>query len=294
MDVKALDIPSVNDPGLYRNLKDLFLQKDVIFIRGLEFDDNQFESLTQNFCYDFCRISSRETLRKTEGDGLTTQTPSENFFLFSHSEAAYAPYPKTPDVGFLMCQEAPDVHGGETTLVDGVEFLNEMNPELKKRFVNEKITYEVLWEPNRWKAQFRVSSDKELLALLNGIETIRFNLNNGLLHMFYTISAITKMLDGFYAFSNAILGHLPSLDHPDYQDKRVYCKTSNSVYWESGELLSKDVINELVTTQDKLKYKHQWKKNDILIFNNLRFMHGREMTQEACKRKLLSRFGYIY
>lgn len=294
MDVKALDISFLNDSGLYSRMKDYYLQKDVVLIRGMDLDENQFESLTQNFCYDFCRISSREILRKTEGDGLTTETPRQNFFLFSHSEAAYAPYPKTPDVGFLMCKEAPDVPGGETTLVDSVEFLNEMNPELRKRFENEKITYEVLWEPNRWKAQFRVSFEEELLTLLNGLETVRFSLNNGLLHMFYTASAITKMPDGFYAFSNAILGHLPSLDHPDYQDKRVYCKESNRVYWESGELLSKDVINELITIQDKLKYKHQWKKNDILIFNNLRFMHGREMTQETCNRKLLSRFGYMY
>jgi len=193
-----------------------------------------------------------------------------------------------------MCIEAPNVPGGETTLVDGIEFFNEMPPDLRKRFESEKITYEVLWEPNRWKAQFRVSSEEELLALLNELETVKFSLNNGLPHMFYTTSALTKMPNGSYAFSNAILAHLPSCNHTDYKDKKVYCKESNRVYWESGELLSTDIVNKLVTLQDKLKYKHQWQKNDILIFNNLRFMHGREMTQEACNRKLLSRFGYIH
>ncbi|MGW8168723.1 MAG: TauD/TfdA family dioxygenase [Sulfurovaceae bacterium] len=294
MDLKALDISFFDDPGSYSQIKDNILQKDVILIRGAEFDQNQFESFTQNFCNDFCRISSRETLRKREGDGLTTETPGENFFLFSHSEAAYAPYPKSPDIGFFMCKEAPDVPGGETILVDGVEVLNAMNHELRKRFEEEKITYEFLWEPDRWKAQFGVSSEEELLELFTTLKTVRFSLNNGLLHMFYTVSALLKMPDGSYAFSNAILGHLPYLDHPEYKNKSVYCKESNRVYWESGALLSKDIVNELVTIQDKLKYKHQWKKNDILIFNNLCYMHGREMTQGTCTRKLFSRFGYIY
>ncbi|MBD3790508.1 MAG: TauD/TfdA family dioxygenase [Campylobacterales bacterium] len=293
MDVKVLDISFFNDTEPSGKIKECFEQEDVILIRGLDLDENRFEALTRIFCDDFCRISSRESLRKREGDGLTTHTPRENFFLFSHSEAAYAPYPKTPDIGFLMCKEAPIVPGGETTLVDGVEFLNEMAHELRKRFKNEKIIYEFLWEPDRWKAQFRVSSEEELFALLNTLNTIKFSLNNGLLHMFYTTSALTRMADGSYAFSNAILAHLPSLDHPDYKNKKVYCKESNKVYWESGELLPKEIVNQLVTIQDKLKYKHQWKVNDILIFNNLRYMHGREMTQGVSNRELFSRFGYV-
>lgn len=294
MDIKAFDISFFDDPGSYSQIKDNFLQKDAILIRGAEFDQNQFESFTQNFCNDFCRISSREILRKREGDGLTTETPGENFFLFSHSEAAYAPHPKTPDIGFFMCQEAPDMPGGETTLVDGVEFLDAMSDELRDRFENEKITYEFLWEPDRWKAQFKVSSEEELLTLLKGLETVRFSLNYGLVHMHYSASALMKMPDGSCAFSNAILGHLPYLDHLEYKNKSVYYKESNRVYWESGALLSKNIVNELVTIQDQLKYKHQWKKNDILIFNNLRYMHGREMTQGACSRRVLSRFGYRY
>ena len=293
MDVKVLDISTLNSAESYSRMKDYFLQKDVILIRGPEFDEKGFEILTQTFCDDFCRISSRESLRKTKGDGLTTETPKENFFLFSHSEAAYAPYPKTPDIGFLMCKEAPNVPGGETYLVDGTTMLKSLPQTLRSRFERKNITYESLWEPERWKAQFKVSSEEELLLLLNRLKTVKFNLNNGSLHMFYTTSALTKMPDGSYAFSNAILAHLPDLDHPEYKDKRVYYKESNRVYWENGEVLSKNVINELVTIQDKLKYKHQWEKNDILIFNNLRYMHGREMTHGTSDRKLLSRFGYM-
>jgi len=82
MDVNALEISFLNDLESYNRMKDYFLQEDVLLIRGVDFDENQFESLTQNLCSDCCRISSRETLRKTEGDGLTTETPSENFFYF--------------------------------------------------------------------------------------------------------------------------------------------------------------------------------------------------------------------
>jgi len=293
MKVKMFDISLLDMTETAHDIKELFQQEGVILIRGVDFNENQFESFTRIFCDEFCRISSRVCLSNIKGDGLTTHTFGDNFFLFSHSEAAYAPYPKTPDIGFLMCTLAPSVSGGETTLVDGVAFLNAMSHHLRERFENEKITYEFLWEPDRWKAQFKVSLEKELLDLLSTLDTVEFTLKNGVLHMFYTTSAITKMMDGSYAFSNGVLAHLPYIDHPFYQDKKVYFKDSNRVYWESGELLSKDIVNQLISIQDILKYKHRWQDNDVLIFNNLRYMHGRETVQGVCDRKLLSRFGYV-
>lgn len=294
MEIKILDISLEYKIETANKIKELFDQNGLLLIRGIYFNESKFESLTQTFCNDFCRISSRELLRKMQGDGLSTNTFKENFFLFSHAEAAYAPYPKIPDIGFLMCDIAPNVPGGETTLVDSVKFLNEMTPQLRERFENEKITYEFLWKAERWKAQFEVSSEEELLAVLNTLDTVKFTLKQGVLHMFYTASALIRMLDGSYAFSNGILAHLPYIDHPCYQDKKIYFKETNRVYWESGELLSNDVVNHLITIQDVIKYKHKWIEHDVLIFNNLRYMHGREMTQRVCDRKLLSRFGYMH
>ncbi len=292
--MKTIEATSfTHEKELYHKVRDAFDQHGVVLLRGLQLDQNKFESFTQMFCTDFYRISSRESLRKSSGDGFTTVTFQENFFLFIHSDGDYAPYPLTPDIGFLMSIEAPHVPGGETIVVDGIEMLNTLTEELRERFKSEKITYEFLWEPERWQAQFNVSSKKELLALLNYLENIKFNLNDGMLHIFYTTSALTLLPNNTASFSNAILGHLPHINHPDYIDKPILTREKNQVYWQDGEPLSEHIVNQLITLQDELKLKHRWETNDILIFDNLRFMHGREMTDGECNRILLSRFGYL-
>ena len=199
--MKFIEISSLENKELYRTVKDAIDQYGVVLLRGLQLGQIEFESFTQMFCDKFYRVSSRESLRMPNGDGFTTLTFQENFFLFAHSDGTYAPYPLPPDIGFLMCIEMPSVLGGETTMIDGVEMLNSMSKELRERFIYEKITYEFLWEPERWHAQFRVSSENKLITLLNSLKNIKYTLNDGWLHMFYTTSAVNQMSDGSLSFS---------------------------------------------------------------------------------------------
>jgi len=290
--MKTIEVTSSQDKELYAAVKDAYNEFGAVILKGLQLDQSEFESFTQMFCDKFYRVASRESLRTIAGDGYTTFTPKNNFYLFSHSDADYAPYPLTPNIGFLMCLKPPDKSGGETYLVDGVKMLKSLPQVLRSRFEHKNITYESLWEPERWKAQFKVSSEQELHLLLNNIKNVKFSLKNGMLHIFYSTSALKVLPDGLIAFSNAILGHLPYIDHPDYANKPILSKKTNNVYWEDSEPLSKDIVNQLITLQDQLKLQHQWLTNDILIFDNLRFMHGREMTDGESNRSILSRFGY--
>ncbi|MBN2825322.1 MAG: TauD/TfdA family dioxygenase, partial [Campylobacterales bacterium] len=81
------------------------------------------------------------------------------------------------------------------------------------------------------------------------------------------------------------------IDHPNY--KYPFVKATNQVYWESGEALSPQDIHTLINLYDSIKYSHTWQQGDIVMFDNLKFMHSKEETIEACERLLLARFGYL-
>jgi alpha-ketoglutarate-dependent taurine dioxygenase len=112
--------------------------------------------------------------------------------------------------------------------------------------------------------------------------------------MFYSASAIIYLKDGSPVFSNAILAHLPSIMHPAYSSKTVYTKNTNQIYWENGEVFSAKIINQLIDAHDKNKYLHVWEDHDLVIFDNLRYLHGREENVSTTERKILTRFGHNY
>lgn len=274
-------------------IRSAFEQYGVVLLRGFECDLDGFESMTRQFCKDFHEVGTRQVLRQAAGDGFTTEVFHNNFILLGHSEGAYRPYPPPPEVCFFMCVTPPVEPGGETTLVDGVEMLEVMPDDLRCRLEDTGVTYESQWEAERWKNEFGAHTEKELRALLGRFNNVRFSLTDGMLHLYYSAPAITCTRSGNTAFINGILAHLPQIAHPRYKDLPVYVKPTNRVYFGDGELLPDEVVNALIDAHDRVSYRHRWMANDVLIVDNTRYMHGREMTVQPCERVLVSRFGHL-
>lgn len=291
--MKVLYLDHNDMESIYLQSKEALDETGVVLLRGLKLDQLTLESLTHYFCQKFFRVTSREEYRLASGDGFTTCASSENYTLLAHSEVQYVPCIKTPDVGFFFCQVAPDVTGGETFLIDGRTMFSTLPLDLQDRFKNEKIIYEFLWEPQRWQAQYNVQTEEALHNLFKKEKNIRYTLKDGWLHMFYTTSGVIPSEDGSYIFSNAILPHLPNIEHPTYSSNTVYTKGTNQVYWENGKAFSTTTVNQLIDAHDQCKQHHIWKNNDLMIFDNFRYMHGREETVGVSERKLLTRFGYL-
>ncbi len=194
---------------------------------------------------------------------------------------------------FFMCTTPPVEPGGETILIDGIEFLERLSPSLRDRFKNSGLTYEMYWEQERWQQEFSIENIDALNALLNKIPRVRLTIQNGALHLFYSTGAITKDRNDNEVFAVALFGHLPRITHPRYLDKKVHAKPSNRVYFSDGEELSDEIINELIDIHDTLAYPHRWEAKDVLLIDNTRYMHGRTMTQRPCERIIASRFGWL-
>ena len=278
-------------PTDYDEIRSSFDRCGVVLLRGGNFDIAGFEALTARFCEQFHHVGARRAMRRDQGDGFTTGVAPKNFILFGHSEGHYRPAFFLPDICFFMCIVPPRVAGGETTLVDGVELLRMLPVQLCRRLEDVGGRYEFSWEPTRWQAEFGVANKEELHAFLASFANARYTLSDDILHMFYTAPAISRTRDGSSAFSNGILAHLPEVNHPRYAGLPVHAKSSNRVYFGDGEMMNNEIINILINAHDRLIYRHRWQFNDVLIVDNTRYMHGREMTAEPCERVLISRFG---
>jgi alpha-ketoglutarate-dependent taurine dioxygenase len=265
----------------------------AVLLRGGSFDLQMFETLSRGLCQGFHNVAIRQPLRQKQGDGFSTEVFRGNFVLLGHSEGCYHPYPKPPDVCFFLCITPPEAAGGETTLVDAAAMVQAMPSALRQQLEKYGIIYECQWKPKRWQDEFGVVTECELRQLLETLSGVEYTLHDGVLHLFYSTAAIVTTRAGVPVFANGILAHLPRINHPRYEGRTVFTKESNRVYFGNGDPFDDGDINALIDAHDKVLYAHRWAAHDLLIIDNYRFLHGRNMTDSPCERVIASRFGWL-
>jgi len=265
----------------------------IALLRGFDVGVSRFEALTHSMCHKFHNTGSRYTNRETKGDTFSTYVMPKNYTLFAHGEGVYSPRPGgRPEIAYFLCLTPPSETGGETILIDGIEFLENLPAAWRKRF-ESGLVYEMLWEKDRWMAEFGVEDAGELEAVLARSPNIRYTLDGDRLHLFYTTQAITRSRNGHSVFAPGMLPHLPRVTHPRYQGKNVHTKPTNRVHFGDGDEITNEIANGLIDIHDDLAYPHVWQKDEILVLDNTRYMHGRTMTARDCERVIISRFGWL-
>jgi alpha-ketoglutarate-dependent taurine dioxygenase len=254
-----------------------------------------FEDFTRRLCGAFHEVGTRAKLRRADGDGYTTEVHRNNFILLSHSEGLYRPYPPPPDLCFFLCRTPPSAQGGETIVVDGAELLQALPSALAEQFEQQGVIYSGVWSRERWQAEFGVESQLEVEELLRGVADFSFSWvgREPELEWSYRAAAIKSDTRGRRGFINAVLAHLPAIDHPRYRGLPVYVNARNGVCYGNGEPLGSRDINLLIDAHDAVAHRHRWQENDLLVLDNRCFMHGRLMTSMPCERVVITRFGRV-
>ena len=276
------------------NLGTLLDRHGILLLRHGDWDIPTFEVLASALCDEFHGVGIRKPLKLEDGDGFTTEVFRYNHVLLGHAEGAYLPHRPPPDVCFFLCLSPPTSEGGETTLVDGMEMLAGIPVALRQRLETLGVIYACQWDNERWGAEFGLQSESELREFLSSLAHVQFRLESGMLSLCYKMPAVTLSHGGVKVFANGVLAHLPCIDHPRYKDVPVYARASNGMYFGDGEPFSNSVTNTLIDVHDQMLYRHRWQKNDVLIIDNTRYMHGRLKTRQPCERILASRFGWLH
>lgn len=273
-------------------LRSRLLADGLVLLRGAQMTMDRFESILSSQCRAFHQPATRADEQQASHDGYTSRVGRDGRLL-GHAEGYYRPCLPPPDVCLFWCEQAPVVEGGETTWLDAAALFDALPRDLSARLADEGVVYEAMWSPERWMAEFPVANMAELRDLLDRDARCRYGQDEqGNLLLFFKTMPVLLGQDGVRRFINGMLAHLPEITHQRYKNTQVYCKVSNRMHWGRGGLISNADVNRMLDAHDAVLNKHRWVDGDLLILDNHRLLHGREMMPVPGERVIYSRFGF--
>jgi hypothetical protein len=193
----------------------------------------------------------------------------------------------------LYCVRPADT-GGETTLCDGVGLLQTL-PTPIRDFVDEAILkWSWLASPERWQATLGVTSKddavdklKKIKTRLPGWEKLDAEFEGEFLKgVFQTLCVIPTKWGGQRSFCNSLLiYHYRAAT--EYYPKSIYTPALGD-----GSRFPTDMLEEIANCAAAETHGVHWEAQDILLFDNSRYMHGRTAFTDT-GRRILVRMGHV-
>lgn len=252
-----------------------------------------FEELSDALITPMVHHSTSTTVERdvVNKDGTTSTVNKGMDYIPLHREGSYAP--GCPDVLMLYCVRPADA-GGQTNLCDGVELLETL-PHTTRKFVDNAI---LKWSwsatPERWMASLGVNSKDVALVRLNKMterlpswEKLEAEFDGDTLKgVFQTLCVIPTRWGRRRSFCNSLLIY-HYRQATEFYPKHHYVPTLGD-----GSPFPSDILEEISALAKTLTHSTQWQANDILLFDNSRYMHGRTGFTDT-RRQILVRMGHV-
>lgn len=255
------------NPFLYVDkLKKAFLDYGIILIENFHLSPAKLDEFTGKFTLEYSndakrrkKIFKRKNLRSVD---LGLQE------IPLHSEASFTvTRPK-----IVWFYSLPDnLSSSPTTICDGIKIWDAFPNHLKEKFLSLPIIYDVSIDIFKKDSQNRkwfidkIGSQNCFVDYKNG----KFNYNFSTYAVNYN-QTIDK---------NSFCNHLLSIG---YENQILKAKFIN------GDDISKKFLKEINNYAKPYIYDHKWSKNQIIMLDNFRFMHGRRKISNNKKRNLIN------
>jgi hypothetical protein len=198
-----------------------------------------------------------------------------------HPELSREPW--KPDVCFFYCIDAPGA-GGETTVCDGVEIVENLAPPVRGAFAGRRLRYMQPASPEQcafWLGDVNPSE----AALQNPPAGCPYRFFRGpqgrVLRVFTRPALHTPMFTPEPAFGNFLMF------------ARYHNGRRGFPSFENGEPVPDDLLDQVKAVGDQLKAPVRWQAGDVIMIDNTRFMHGRNAIIEPRERRIATFFGYL-
>jgi alpha-ketoglutarate-dependent taurine dioxygenase len=198
-----------------------------------------------------------------------------------HADGSFAP--DYPEIIWFFCNEFYTNGRGCTTLCDGVKLWDNLSYETKNFFLLNPIKYKLRIPISEKKIG---NGTKKWLLNQQGSGDGLLDLSNGLLNITQIRFAVhPSRLQNKMCFANHVLnrGTDPTI-----------------LEWGpiDGNKIPQNILDEVNEKSKELTYDLDWKKNDFVMLDNKRFIHGRRAFKKSDKRDVvivessLANFGY--
>ncbi len=250
-------------------IRNNFFKHGLIIFDNFKINPENFFLLTKRFTSAYANDAFRREIKFDNKSLRSVDLGNKRVTL--HSESSFTL--TRPKIIWFMCITPPKkIEGGETTICDGQQLWNNLKIDTKIFFKKNPMIYSV-----KVKIQNYNKKDKKKWYLNEvGIydEIIDYSKNR----IFFKNKQFA--VERNY-FSNELVfaNHLLSVKDEDQIEK---------VFYGDNQKIPKEYLNDIIETSKKLTYSHKWKKNQIIMIDNYRFMHGRNKINGNSKREIIN------
>jgi alpha-ketoglutarate-dependent taurine dioxygenase len=257
----------------------LYRQHGALLLRGFATDLESFRRFAERHCIAAAFNDSRG--RATLDEANNIQSVNRGVAPFPlHPELSREPW--RPDVCFFACLNPPSGDGA-TTVCDGVEIVRQLPPGTRSAFEGRRLLYAqpaIAEELDYWLGT--ASPNDAQLAAPPPSCPYFFWRAPGMIVRAFTRPALHKpMFTDGPAFGNFLLF------------ARYCLGTSGFPLFEDGSPVPDSLLTTVKSVSDRLEASVAWRKGDLLMLDNSRFMHGRTAVRDAEERLIASYFGYL-
>ncbi|MBT7952787.1 MAG: TauD/TfdA family dioxygenase [Gammaproteobacteria bacterium] len=256
-----------------------FKQHGAILFRGFAYDVESFTAFVKRFCTHSVYNPSigREVIDRN--NNIQTVDLGDDAFPL-HAELCREPW--RPDVCFFACETAPKL-GGETTICDGVKIVEALDEEVISQLQAQPLIYfqPMLAEDCKQWLNTETPTIEEINNPPDNCPFQLTRLEGDLTRSYNTPALHHTMFDKQLAFGNFLLFSRYGLNNrlqPCFLD---------------GSIVPDELVAEVKRVSEPLTTAHQWEKDDLLMLDNTRFLHGRNKILNINERRIISYFGYL-
>ena len=260
-------------------IEGLYKRHGAILFRGFSLDIDGFKLLTSRFCtHGIVNAAGRRELVDAENNIQTVNRGERPFPL--HPELSTEPW--RPDICWFAC-EIPPEKGGETIICDGVRLTQELPPEVVKTLATRRLKYSAQMTLDEFRYWFKsdTPSYDQLRDPPQASPYEFFVAENLLMRSYSTPALYNPMFCDKLAFGNFMLF------------ARYFLDNKQLPTFDDDSLIPDDLVAAVKAVSDKLTVAVKWQKNDVLMLDNTRFMHGRNQVLDLAKRYIWTYFGYL-
>jgi hypothetical protein len=173
--------------------------------------------------------------------------------------------------------------GGETTICDGVTLTKALSPELHKHLTENSLAHTLPTDLN-WCADFLGEDGLQTSELesFSDQATFQFKVRGEQLFRTYFRPMLHKpMFYDEWAYGSFLVFARQKL-----QVREFPC-------YANGSEVSDALVEEIETISNRLAMAIKWRKDDVLMLDDTRFMHGRNPIGDPQSRRIFTLLGYL-
>ena len=257
---------------------DAFRRSGALLFRGFDYDLEGLSGFTARFCSRFVRNESgRRHLVSADGTTQTVNLGTEPFPL--HPELSRVPW--RPDIAWFACARPPAA-GGETLVCDGLAVARALSPATRTAVEGRQVLYREETPQGAFTDWLGIPPpDDVTLARINADSPFRFERSGGRI---------------FRSFSRPFLHRPLFSDEPVFGNFLLFARfmlgTRAFPTFEDGSVIPDAVVDDIKAVSDRLTVAHPWRRGDLLMLDNSRFLHGRNPVRDPAAREIWTRFGF--